>query len=458
MNSTGLKLAAVCTAIFTALASILSVFTLDVSAFDNNDVIESTVSVALHLEDVSYIEEALAIIKSSEHIDEIELYKGSGFFLGSGNNPQYIVTSYSVIKEYMEYLRDGLYSEIIDESSQSFLGIKYTIEAVSCELRIYYSDGSYDIATVECYEGNDGLDLAVLKIQESTKGKYALKIASVSDVDAGDVAYVAGYPDNLLDGKQTLGDFTIDDGTIAQIFTDDKGVEKISIETALQNISPGGPIVNEDGEVLGVNITEVSSDDVRNCRAISSGELMKFLDKNGIPYKKAGGNTAVIVIAVICAALVAVAIAFAVKKKAALPKKTPSAATDTKPSVPVVPPAQAAPYAQHTSAKKAFIRSMSAQHNGKTFPVGKAPVVIGRDLSSCVIVFEEGTPGVSCVHCSVSYDSETDIFTLTDLGSTYGTYLIGGQQVPAKASLSLKSGCSFYVGDKSNVCRVEVVK
>ncbi|MCM1060694.1 MAG: FHA domain-containing protein [Eubacterium sp.] len=70
----------------------------------------------------------------------------------------------------------------------------------------------------------------------------------------------------------------------------------------------------------------------------------------------------------------------------------------------------------------------------------------------------EGTQGVSGVHCSVSYDSETNVFTLTDLGSTYGTYLIGGQQVLAKTSLMLKPGDSFYVGDKANVCRVEVVQ
>lgn len=48
------------------------------------------------------------------------------------------------------------------------------------------------------------------------------------------------------------------------------------------------------------------------------------------------------------------------------------------------------------TAKNGIIRSMASQHGGKTYSVGKDPVMIGRDASSCSVVYKEGTPGVSC--------------------------------------------------------------
>jgi pSer/pThr/pTyr-binding forkhead associated (FHA) protein len=99
---------------------------------------------------------------------------------------------------------------------------------------------------------------------------------------------------------------------------------------------------------------------------------------------------------------------------------------------------------------------MSAQHNGKVFPVGKAPLTIGRAAGACEIVYQEGTPGVSGKHCTVYYDSGTGLFTLTDLNSSYGTYLSNGLKLTPHTPVNLKPGDSFYVGDKSNVLKLEV--
>ena len=105
--------------------------------------------------------------------------------------------------------------------------------------------------------------------------------------------------------------------------------------------------------------------------------------------------------------------------------------------------------------KGGLIRSASAQHGGKTFPVGKAPVMIGRDAA----VFQEGTPGVSGKHCTVSYDSSTQEFTLTDLKSSFGTFLLrSGQKLNSNEPVKLRPGESFYVGDKANVLSVELEK
>lgn len=465
MNSGISKIISVITAVFIAMASVMSVCFVNVFALDQNFVKEGTVPIVLYLKDVYVIEyiPELDMEVSREFVgSEFEYGHGSGFFIGKGkNNPEYIVTNNHVVEDYVKADENGGYEEVIDVYEGSFLGIEYTvyslIQARSCELRVYYSENDYERLNVKCHGNTEIIDLAVLSLDKPTDKRHALKIAPVSDNNVSEAVYTVGYPgnaDNDLSAASRLGmdDATVRKGIISRIVRDKNNVERVATDATIHHGNSGGPFVNEKGYVLGVNTNVISNSPYdeqieADYYAISSNELMAFLDNNNIPYQKAGGSSKIIVISAIGVVILAVA-AVILKKKGKL----------TFPSFKAKPSAPSVPQAQEISAKKAFIRSMSAQHNGKTFPVGKAPVVIGRDPSNCVIVFSEGTQGVSGIHCSVSYDSETDIFTLTDLGSTYGTYLIGGQQVLAKTSLTLRSGDSFYVGDKANVCRVEVVK
>ena len=111
---------------------------------------------------------------------------------------------------------------------------------------------------------------------------------------------------------------------------------------------------------------------------------------------------------------------------------------------------------QSQAARRAFIRSMAAQHNGLALVTSSTPILIGRDPGSCKLVYAEGTAGVSGQHCSVSYDAATGEFILTDLRSTYGTFLASGQKLDANVPYRLKPGNGFYVGDRANAIRVEL--
>ncbi len=84
------------------------------------------------------------------------------------------------------------------------------------------------------------------------------------------------------------------------------------------------------------------------------------------------------------------------------------------------------------------------------------PIMIGRDPAVCKVTFRDGTTGVSGKHCSVSYDPVNRVFLLTDLKSTYGTYLLDGRRVQPGEQMRLAPGNGFYVGDPSNAFRVEV--
>ena len=103
----------------------------------------------------------------------------------------------------------------------------------------------------------------------------------------------------------------------------------------------------------------------------------------------------------------------------------------------------------------AVIRSLAAQHMGKTVPVGSTPIVIGRD-NSCQLIYMPETRGVSRRHCTVQFVESTKEFIVTDLNSSYGTYLVSGFRLPANVPYRLKAGDSFYLGDPENTLKPEM--
>jgi len=104
----------------------------------------------------------------------------------------------------------------------------------------------------------------------------------------------------------------------------------------------------------------------------------------------------------------------------------------------------------------AYIKSLAAQHNGVSMPLDKAPIIIGRDRTVCKVLFNEDTPGVSSKHCQIYFDSDTNDFILTDLGSTYGTFLMNGQKLQSNTPNRLRAKDYFYLGAKDNSFYVDM--
>lgn len=422
-------------------------------AFDNS-VREGTVAVVFYLKNAAYYITDGTNVQWIQDIGDTEFSGGSGFFIGnSGEDPQYVVTNCHVIDDYVNANEGGTY---LYATGSTYQGYPLIIGAANCELRIYYSADDYDVAYVDCYGDVEKVDLAVLRIRNATSKRHALQIMIPSDDMVGDTVYTVGYPgnaDNDFSGASQYGieDATVHKGSINRfVVNDGKGVERIAIDATIQHGNSGGPLVTEEGYVIGVNTNVYSTSPYENqieadYYAISASELKRFLEKNNIPHEivddanSGSGISTGVIIAIVVAVLAAAAIgAFIVMNNK---KKGQNAAQTSNSSA---------------HAQKAVIRSMSAQHAGKAFPVGKAPVVIGRNPAECVVIFKEGTPGVSGKHCSIYYSSDTGVFTLTDLDSTYGTFLSNGMKLTANSPINLKSGDSFYVGDKANVITVEV--
>lgn len=433
-----------------ALAVLLPVFTVNTYAVDQDYVKSGTASIVMYCEDLDIL------IDNGDKwtFDTLLMPLGTGFFIGKGNAPQYIVTSDQLIDIY-----DTL--SVLFKSGDEDTIIKYS----TIELRAYFSEDNYSALDVVCRgsKESNSIDAAVLSLKSPIEQAHPLKISPAPEKDGEEITvYAAGYTESqsysdideymaliFANRRSNLSGFSVHKGTM-----DTGSFETDSMLPAVGCC--GGPIVNEKGEVVGVNGNLGFDKYDFDTELISSIDIINFLDNNNIPYAKAGNNAVGIIIIVICVIVVAAAVIALIylKSKGVFSGSAPKPQSESKKSAsaasaPAVAPAAAQP--------QMFVRSMSAQHNGKTFPIGTEPLLIGRDPLKCTIVYQEGTQGVSAVHCSISYDSATNTFILTDLGSTYGTYLIGGQRVLEKTSLRLRSGDSFYVGDKSNVCRVEVM-
>lgn len=355
----------------------------------------------------------------------MEYWRGTGFFIGSEKeNPQYIVTNCHVVEEFIlagKALGGGELHVLFDEND---------------EAEAYLVD--YDAEK----------DLAVLRLEEPTDKRVALPIREPLEESLGSEAYAVGYPaaaDLTVTAVNSFSqkDATVTTGSISRFLTESgTGRRLIQTDASLGGGNSGGPLIDGAGAVIGVN-TAGSKLDTNLFYAVSVSEVLPLLDKNSVPYtlageEKSGGNT--MLYAGIGAAVVAVIVIAAVvrskKKKPA--QGAPAAGEEKKGSTPV-------------------LRSMAPQHGGMVVQLhGGQPVQLGRDANLCRVVFRDGTPGVSNRHCQVYYDQGEGVFVLTDLNSTYGTFLSGGQRVAPGTPAKLPPKSAFYLGEAENTVYVDL--
>lgn len=183
---------------------------------------------------------------------------GTGFAVGADNATEYIVTNNHVIE---------------------FGG----------DITVYFGDQLQCKATV--YKASPELDLAVLKLEETQK---AIKPLSLAFTSVGESVFALGYPGaadeqplhglSRLSGKDYM---SITSGIVSSIKDKLWGSgtvlhECVQTDATIGPGNSGGPLVNSNGQVVGVNTFEDFAGKL--FFAVSSTELVTFLDDNNIPY------------------------------------------------------------------------------------------------------------------------------------------------------------------------------
>ena len=351
---------------------------------------------------------------------EMSYWRGTGFFVGrQGEDPQYIVTNCHVVEEFIlagKALGGGELAVFFDEDTEE---------------EAYLVDYDYE------------KDVALLKLAEPTDQRVALSMREAPESALGNEVYAVGYP-----LAADLTDATVTTGSISRFLTESgTGRKLIQTDAALSGGNSGGPLTDGDGAVIGIN-TAGSDLDQNLFYAVSVSEILPLLDRNNIPYttaESASGSNWMLYGAIGGAVVVVLVVVILVAS--ASKKRKKAAGQPAQPQTPEQP-------AQ--SGASPVIRSMSTQHGGMTVPLHHQPIQVGRDNATCRLVFRENTPGVSAHHCQIYFDEQAQVFVVTDLGSTYGTFLAGGQRIAPESPVKLPPKSSIYLGEPDNTLYLDL--
>lgn len=403
---------------------------------------------------------------------------GTGFFVGEpGEDPTYLITNHHVIEPFLE---NGAGELVQAETTTGTLTGR-------SKIRVYYSSTEFEEAYTVAYDSSK--DLAVLKLGAPTSKRKPLTLCSPSDSMVGSEVYAVGYPglaENVFaDATTTWGpsDVSVTSGSVSRLLTTSgTGQMLLQIDCVIRPGNSGGPVVNSDGQVVGVAVSSVSNEEAGEVYyAVNIDEVIPYLKQYDVPYvegsqetvaetegtlsqdaaqsgdleaaqpvvttSEISGNQGVptalwIVIGVAVMAVAAVVIFLLLRKngKTAAAQSAPIPA----PVVPVAPQ------------KTPILRSLAQQHNGMRIPIHGRQILIGTSQTECQVVFRPGTPGVSRRHCSITWDEASGDFILTDLGSSFGTFLENNQRLSQGVPYRLRAGDRFYLGAAENLMSVNV--
>ena len=363
---------------------------------------------------------------------------GTGWAIGTPGQPiQYIVTNGHVVNKAYTYPR-------------------YDSSLYGGEIDVFFSaaENDYVKAKVVYFSPQEEKDIAILQLPSPTDKRTALTLRDSGDIKIGDTAYALGYPGNSSQ-RQDFATYDIDDITITRGIISKRTTTSFSTYEAFQmdvSIAPGnsgGPLVDEKGNVIGINVAGAIDPNTGLSLgmnyAIIINELTKILDVERIPYTLSGSGFSLFhgpgsAVLLLLGILLIAAGAFFFRKE----RKAANGAASGSSRNPV--PSGAA----GSSSAHAILRGMTGSYAGQSFDLLKGKVTIGRDPAFCNIVYEKSTPGISSRHCQLSYNPGEGCFVLTDLGSSYGTFLGNGKKLAPNVPEKLYAGDTFFLCDPAN--------
>ena len=392
---------------------------------------------------------------------------GTCFFVGpEGEDPTYLITNNHVISTWKEY-GEGQLIEIRVDADNSITG--------RAKIRVYYDAKNNNYVEAYHVASDEIKDVAILRIDSPSKERVALPLLIPTEDMVGTTpVHAIGYPgisDNELVDPTTkwgLNDSSVYNGYISRLgTTSGTGRRTVQLGFSIQHGNSGGPLVNDKGQVLGITAMGVSNSEESVDYAINIQEAVTMLHNAGIdftlisasqsdsdeknsdiiiidPHPKKDYTLYIVIGALAAVVIVAVVAVLVLRKNNNGGNGNHGGNGGT-----------GGHGGETVSSKRPALICLAPQHNGMMMSLENRQVVAGRQ--GCDVVFRDGTPGVSARHCSVYWDRNSKDFIVTDLQSSFGTYLQNGQRLAPNVATHLKPGDSFYLGDSSNMMRVELV-
>lgn len=205
---------------------------------------------------------------------------GSGFYIGKKDGYQYYVTNDHCVSRLNE--RTG---RILDSASVIIFSDKFT--ATDC------------IVAEPVYQTyQEGIDLAVVRIPDNGEEKRTpVTLKSCESLSVTDTVYVLGFPggaDILSDSQNALEsnpkNVIITKGAVTNTELESDSTDCILIDAAINGGNSGGPVVDENGNVIGIATFVAAGAEAIN-GAIKSDELIEILESKGFPCNTSSSSS-----------------------------------------------------------------------------------------------------------------------------------------------------------------------
>ncbi len=145
------------------------------------------------------------------------------------------------------------------------------------QIKISYFEKDYETKVLH---SDKNLDLAVLKAE--VKPKDYISVSKNPPKKLQDI-FAAGYPL----GKGLSDDLKITSGIVSSIKGFKDNVNEIQIDAAINKGNSGGPIVSEEGYLIGISVAGLDKSKTESVNfGIKASSLEQFLNVNKIKYNK----------------------------------------------------------------------------------------------------------------------------------------------------------------------------
>lgn len=414
--------------------------------------------------------------------DDGAFWMGSAFAVGEAGEPSSVfVTNHHVSAGSDFQGADELYILLDDE---------WNAAAEEGGLEI---DMNHAVRCHAIYEPEQNPDYAILQAERVITERVALPLMPSSLATPGETVYVIGFPglsdDITRSNTASIDNVTITTGVLSRLThmnLGDVDTDVIQTDAVINSGNSGGPMVTADGYVIGLNTYGMVSSEgaidgsiymaVQIDYVISRlNDLIEIGTLHDFSYTlitDREGGSGLLPTILICVAVVAVAAvaAFLILRRG---KKTaPTAAGRSHTAQASARPGRE--YPKTGPAEDGFPKTAPVDPIGRTMPADAFPelrlvgiegcfagrrfavngaVRLGRLPEKNDLVFPADTTGVSGTHCVVRLTGGGA--ALTDLGSSFGTFLNDGTRLQPNQPVELKVGDTFALGSQKQKFRLE---
>lgn len=315
-------------------------------------------------------------------------------------------------------------------------------------------------------------DLAILGVEKNLGGQ-PVTFATRNTMDERDKIIVAGYPGAALRSERDFGRVSFAEGIISK-FTEldspDGTIRHIQITAPVNPGNSGGPLFNDSGQVVGINVQKSltavlvvdpsAPQGVRQERvplgegvawAILSDELLVEMERLHLPFtatrSKQNAFAAEFAKQPILFSFIALAMFLAVVSIGLLLTHRGRVAINEA----VARGRDFATRHVRTPAKprtNPVLRGISGPYANATMPMDDKPIAIGRDAKLCQLVMPPDATDIGRRHCTVRWDRATGTFLLEDCWTTNGTFLGNGETIKPDKPRHIKPGDQFYLANR----------